>query len=111
MYDKYYDGCLVTFIEEKNHNFKFWLLGDAFLRSYLTIYDRENNRIGFVGNAYYFGSINSGNTEKIMAAVLDFIFNFKLEDLTQNQILLVITFFLAMMSICMCCIFCCYSCC
>ena len=25
-------------------------MGDSFLRAYLTIYDRENNRIGFVGN-------------------------------------------------------------
>lgn len=29
---------------------KYWLMGDSFLRAYLTIYDRTNKRIGFVGN-------------------------------------------------------------
>ena len=36
------------FLDGKNADY--WLLGDAFLRAYLTIYDRTNNKIGFVGN-------------------------------------------------------------
>jgi Eukaryotic aspartyl protease len=27
----------------------YWILGDTFLRAYLTIYDKGNNLIGFIG--------------------------------------------------------------
>jgi hypothetical protein len=54
-YLQYYDNyqgykrvCLVMILDGKDQ--KYWLMGDSFLRAYLTIYDRTNNRIGFVGN-------------------------------------------------------------
>jgi hypothetical protein len=40
--------CLVMFLDGEDQDY--WLMGDAFLRAYLTIYDRTNNNIGFVGN-------------------------------------------------------------
>lgn len=53
-YNNYYgykDVCLVMFLDGGIEGVFYWLMGDAFLRAYLTIYDRDNNKIGFVGNA------------------------------------------------------------
>ena len=47
-YQGYKRVCLVMILDGKDQ--KYWLMGDSFLRAYLTIYDRTNNRIGFVGN-------------------------------------------------------------
>jgi len=30
-----------------------WILGDNFMQNYLTIYDQENMRVGFVGSVQY----------------------------------------------------------
>lgn len=49
-YYGYQDVCLVLFLNGGRDQTDYWLLGDPLLRAYLTIYDRSNNRIGFVGN-------------------------------------------------------------
>lgn len=42
-YYGYKDVCLVMFLDGGTEDIYYWLLGDAFLRAYLTIYDRTNN--------------------------------------------------------------------
>ena len=42
------DVCLINFLNGGDSDY--WLMGDPLLRAYLTIYDRDNMRIGFVGN-------------------------------------------------------------
>lgn len=49
-YFGYNDVCLILFLNGGVTQTEYWLLGDPLLRAYLTIYDRENNQIGFVGN-------------------------------------------------------------
>ena len=109
LYDKYYKGCLVTFVEEKNHDFRFWLLGDPFLRAYLTVYDRTNNRIGFVGNAGFFGRFDA--SDELLPRIFTYIINFDFNKLTANEILIGITTIFAILSLCLCTMLCCYSCC
>ena len=41
-----YDGglkkCIVLFYEDKSANSNFWLLGDPFMRAYITVHDMDN---------------------------------------------------------------------
>lgn len=32
-------------------NYRWWVMGDSFLRAYYSIYDMENKRVGLVGVA------------------------------------------------------------
>lgn len=41
--------CILLFREEDT-NVDYWILGDPFLRAFYTIYDLDNDKIGFVGN-------------------------------------------------------------
>jgi hypothetical protein len=59
-YMGYRDVCLINFLNGGNSDY--WLMGDPLLRAYLTIYDRDNMRIGFVGNT----EENSNEIEFIM---------------------------------------------
>ena len=29
---------------------QYWMLGDSFMRGFVVIFDRDNNRVGFLGN-------------------------------------------------------------
>ena len=42
--------CRLTFRKEMKDMVDYWLLGDPFLRAFYTIYDIDEDRIGFVGN-------------------------------------------------------------
>ena len=48
-YQKYSKTCAILIKAEESSEQKTWLMGDPFLRTYYSIYDLENSRIGLVG--------------------------------------------------------------
>ena len=41
--------CFIGISLDESLADNYWILGDTFLRAYLTIYDKTNNQIGFIG--------------------------------------------------------------
>jgi hypothetical protein len=41
-------GCLVSLQPDYTGQNNFWTLGQPFLRAFFTVFDKDNNRLGFV---------------------------------------------------------------
>lgn len=48
MWNPWKRACGITIMPESRNNMNFWLLGDSFLRSYFTVYNVEESRIGLL---------------------------------------------------------------
>ena len=45
-----YTECEIAIQEDQSSQINSWTLGQPFLRAYFTVFDKDNNRLGFVPN-------------------------------------------------------------
>lgn len=54
---KYGDQCFLTLAKNSGD---YWLMGDGFLRNYISIWDETNNQLGFVPHSFSNATITAG---------------------------------------------------